>query len=184
MRRAFALLIAGLLLAGCGSDSPYEVKTVASTSEPTEARIIGEEAQFDVILADAVLRWRITEWVQAKEAHDEQVRLAVARRAEQDRAARAAARRASPRVSPEPDVQAAGTGRCGGDLPPCWVMMRESRGNPNAVNPTGCSGRGCYGKWQCDPRSCNGRGSEAEQDAEARRLWDGGRGCSHWNACG
>lgn len=77
----------------------------------------------------------------------------------------------------------AGSGRCGGDLPPCWVMMRESRGDPNAFNPTGCSGRGCYGKWQFDPRTGNGRGSEAEQDAEARRVWDDGRGCSHWNAC-
>lgn len=72
---------------------------------------------------------------------------------------------------------------CGGDLPPCWVMMRESGGDPNAYNPDGCGGAGCYGKWQCDPRTCDGTGSEAEQDAEARRVWDDGRGCQHWNAC-
>lgn len=76
------------------------------------------------------------------------------------------------------------SGRCGGDLPPCWVMMRESGGNPRAYNPTGCSGRGCYGKWQFDPRTGDGTGSEAEQDAEARRVWNHGKGCSHWNACG
>lgn len=76
-----------------------------------------------------------------------------------------------------------GTGACGGDLPPCWVMMRESGGNLNAYNPTGCGGRGCYGKWQCDPRTCSGRGTEAQQDAEARALWDGGRGCANWGAC-
>lgn len=76
-----------------------------------------------------------------------------------------------------------GTGACGGDLPPCWVMKRESGGNINAYNPTGCSGRGCYGKWQCDPRTCDGTGTEEEQDAEARRVWDNGRGCSHWAAC-
>lgn len=75
------------------------------------------------------------------------------------------------------------SGRCGGDLPPCWVMMRESRGDPGAHNPTGCNGRGCYGKWQFDPRTGDGTGTEAEQDAEARRVWDGGRGCQHWNAC-
>jgi hypothetical protein len=80
---------------------------------------------------------------------------------------------------------------CGGDLPPCWVLDRESGYNDgddftydiHAYNPSGCGRRGCYGKWQCDPRSCDGTGTEAEQDAEARRLWDGGRGCSHWGAC-
>lgn len=74
-------------------------------------------------------------------------------------------------------------------LPPCWVMQRESGGNPNAYNPTGCyerrtGHRGCTGKWQCSYSTCTGRGTEAEQDAEARALWDGGKGCSHWAACG
>lgn len=76
---------------------------------------------------------------------------------------------------------------CGGDLPPCWVLRRESGGDPNAYNPTGCyeaPGRvGCRGKWQCSTSTCSGTGSEAEQDAEARRVWDHGRGCSHWAAC-
>lgn len=73
---------------------------------------------------------------------------------------------------------------CGGDLPPCWVMLRESGGDIHAYNPTGCGGRGCRGKWQCDPHTCSGTGSEEQQDAEARALWDHGRGCAHWNACG
>lgn len=93
----------------------------------------------------------------------------------------------APRVThtPRPRVASAApaSGRCGGDLPPCWVMMRESRGDPEAYNPTGCNGRGCFGKWQCDPRTCDGTGTEAEQDAEARRIWDNGNGCSHWAAC-
>lgn len=76
-----------------------------------------------------------------------------------------------------------GSGACGGDLPPCWVMNRESRGNIHAYNPVGCGGDGCYGKWQCDPDSCDGTGTEAEQDAEAARLWNGGAGCANWNAC-
>lgn len=89
------------------------------------------------------------------------------------------------RGTPRPlrSTGSAESGRCGGDLPPCWVMNRESGGNPNAYNPTGCGGRGCYGKWQCDPHSCNGTGTEAQQDAAAAALWDHGRGCSHWAAC-
>lgn len=88
------------------------------------------------------------------------------------------------RIAPTPQP----SGRCGGDLPPCWVMMRESRGNPRAFNPTGCyhaddGSSGCYGKWQCDPRTCDGTGTEEEQDAEARRVWANGAGCSHWAAC-
>lgn len=86
------------------------------------------------------------------------------------------------------ELFAAATGRCGGDLPPCWVMMRESGGDIHAYNPTGCAndrlGPGCFGKWQCSRSTCDGTGTEEEQDAEARRVWDGGRGCHHWSACG
>lgn len=80
----------------------------------------------------------------------------------------------------------AGNHPCGPayDLPPCYVMMRESRGDINAYNPTGCGGRGCRGKWQCDPRTCSGTGTEEQQDAEARALWNHGAGCAHWSACG
>lgn len=84
-------------------------------------------------------------------------------------------------------VASNGPHACGGDLPPCWVMNRESGGNPNAYNPTGCAHkdgtRGCYGKWQCDPSTCNGTGTEAQQDAEAARVWDHGHGCANWDAC-
>lgn len=82
-------------------------------------------------------------------------------------------------------MRAAGVHPCGPqfDLPPCYVMQRESGGNINAYNPTGCGGRGCRGKWQCDPRTCSGTGTEEEQDAEARALWNHGAGCSHWAAC-
>lgn len=86
------------------------------------------------------------------------------------------------------------TGACGGDLPPCWVMMRESGGDPNAVNPPpyGCSGNGCYGKWQFDLTTSQALGyplpmnqyPESVQDEAARRLWNGGAGCAAWDACG
>lgn len=93
-------------------------------------------------------------------------------------------------VNPGP-VGAVGSGACGGSLPPCWVMMAESGGNPQAVNWGGCGGRNCYGKWQFDPLTSQGLGypgvmtdyDEATQDEAARTLWAGGAGCSHWAAC-
>lgn len=85
----------------------------------------------------------------------------------------------------------AGSGRCGGNLPSCSIMNNESGGNPNAVNASGCGGRGCYGKWQFDPKTSQGLGydkpmnqyPESVQDEAAAKLWAGGSGCSHWGAC-
>lgn len=36
------------------------------------------------------------------------------------------------------------SGQCGGNLPPCWIMMRESRGQIHAQNPDSSAS----GKWQ------------------------------------
>lgn len=99
----------------------------------------------------------------------------------------------TPRTLPpgiKPDESWA-SGACGGSLPPCWVMQRESRGNIRAINVGGCGGRGCYGKWQFDPLTSRGLGysltmdqyDEPVQDEAAATLWAGGRGCSHWGAC-
>lgn len=82
---------------------------------------------------------------------------------------------------------AAATGRCGGDLPPCYVMRRESGGNIRAKNPRSSAS----GKWQFIDSTWAGFGGyahasdapESVQDALARRLWAGGAGCSHWSAC-
>jgi hypothetical protein len=78
-------------------------------------------------------------------------------------------------------------GQCGGSLPPCWVMMRESRGDIRAENPTSSAS----GKWQFIDSTWAGYGGyrhaswapEKVQDDKARLLWAGGRGCSHWSAC-
>jgi hypothetical protein len=88
----------------------------------------------------------------------------------------------APAPAPEP-----ATGRCGGDLPPCWVMMRESGGNITAKNPTSSAS----GKWQFINSTWAGYGGYAEawmapesvQDGKARELWAGGAGCGHWSAC-
>lgn len=79
------------------------------------------------------------------------------------------------------------SGQCGGDLPPCWVMRRESRGDIRAENPRSTAS----GKWQFLDGTWGGFGGyshashapEQVQDARARQLWAGGRGCSHWSAC-
>lgn len=94
-------------------------------------------------------------------------------------------------TSEPPASASSGSGACGGDLPPCWVMRRESGGDPTAVNWTGCGGRGCYGKWQFDPRTAEAEGypgrmdlqPESVQDDLARQVWAGGAGCSAWAAC-
>lgn len=76
---------------------------------------------------------------------------------------------------------------CGGDLPPCYVKMRESGGDYNARNPTSTAS----GAWQFLDSTWAGFGGYPRaylappevQDERARQLWDGGRGCSHWSAC-
>lgn len=80
---------------------------------------------------------------------------------------------------------------CGGDLPYCSVLERESHGDPTAKNWSGCHRRGCFGLWQFDPRTWANYGgySRADlapagvQNEKARLLWAGGRGCSHWGVC-
>lgn len=94
--------------------------------------------------------------------------------------------------NPNPPQYPASYQPCGGtDYPPCYRVQSESRGDYNAYNPTGCGGRGCYGKWQfsgewacklglpCDLRFA----TPAEQDNAARLLWNHGTGCSNWSAC-
>lgn len=92
-----------------------------------------------------------------------------------------------PPPPPQPVVQAA-SGACGGDLPSCCIMMRESRGNPTVVNPSS----GASGKWQFMYTTWNhymgyetaAQAPEWVQDARARELWAGGAGASHWAGSG
>lgn len=80
---------------------------------------------------------------------------------------------------------------CGGDLPPCSVLRRESGGNPTARNP---SSSAC-GLWQFISSTWDGFGGYASacdapaevQNEKARLLWAGGAGCGHWaptDGCG
>ena len=89
---------------------------------------------------------------------------------------------------------------CGGDLPPCYVMQRESGGNPYAVNPghrgapyadPGDPWTHASGKWQDMPSTWNryhgypyaAAAPVSVQDDFNRLLWNHGAGCAHWQAC-
>lgn len=92
---------------------------------------------------------------------------------------------------------------CGGDLPPCYVLERESLmaddpprvWNGNCYMPTGslgqCGASTASGLWQFLRSTWNNFGGYINaadapvdvQNAKARQLWAGGRGCSHWAAC-
>lgn len=79
-----------------------------------------------------------------------------------------------PVTSPPVPAQDVSTGACGGDLPPCWIMMRESGGDIRAQNPDSSAS----GKWQMLDSTWAGYGGYAHakdapewvQDAKARTM--------------
>lgn len=119
------------------------------------------------------------------------------------------------RARTAPTVRSASVGRpaiaessirgfpCGGDLPPCKVLRRESMmavdpprvWNGNCYMPAGslgqCGRSTASGLWQALRSTWNRFGGYVNaadapvdvQNAFARMLWAGGRGCSHWAAC-
>lgn len=124
----------------------------------------------------------------AADLHQQQVAaFLVAAKANAD--AQARARQARSRTASTYRMAGTSTGHaCGGDLPPCCVMMRESRGNPTAVN----SSSGASGKWQFMPGTWNSYGGyssaaqapESVQDARARQVYAGGAGAGNWAGSG
>lgn len=160
MRRLIATTLIVLTLAAC---SPYDTPAAATAPPATTCdRACVEKTHRTYAFAAAVERARIQR-IYAFAAAVEQARLA---------------RLAYP------------AGQCGGSLPPCYVMRRESGGNIRAQNPRSTAS----GKWQfldSTWRRIPGTGGYAKarhapehvQDAAARWLWAGGRGCSHWSAC-
>lgn len=94
--------------------------------------------------------------------------------AERRQSEEAAAARRPTHTSARRSEGVSGGGRCGGDLPPCWIMMRESGGDPRAQNPTSSAS----GKWQMLDSTWAGYGGYAHasdapeevQDAKARTM--------------
>ncbi len=179
-----AIGFAGPVAPADGEGTPPTVTQTAThppSQVPREAarrRSDAEQARVLRAVADWITAENYRTFMAAAVAHDAEV----ARQA-QEKLDRAYEQRRKPAV-PAPQY---GSGRCGGSLPPCWVMMRESRGDIHAENPTSTAS----GKWQIVDGSWGGSGGyshasqapEAVQDERARQLWAGGAGCSHWSAC-
>jgi Transglycosylase-like domain len=191
-RMMLMTLVAVMTLGACGTDEPTEVNAATTTAlrappddgEPLVAR--AEEAQrvavVEYVYVTTLNYAAAVEQAKVDEVERQRVVAMLAANEERDRTD----------ANDRAESRALEGDRCGGALPPCWVLQRESRGDYGAVNPTGCSGRTCGGAWQFDPRTWDSYGGYARaedappdvQDAKAVELWAGGDGCSHWNACG
>lgn len=85
---------------------------------------------------------------------------------------------------------ASGSGACGGDLPPCRVMRRESGGDPTAIGRGQCGADDCYGKWQFDPDTAESLGYPRRMDLQPEEVQDQAArdlmardGCGQWSTC-
>lgn len=167
-QRVVACIIGfALLVAGCGAGT----KVVASAPSPPPTLI-----EYPITTTTTVLDFDLEDarYVQTVAA----IRFAAAHFARQRLLD---ATTADGTIAPARHSQQVqyGTGACGGDLPPCWVMMRESGGNIRAKNPSSSAS----GKWQMLDSTWNGYGGyahamdapESVQDAKARSL-----GICHW----
>lgn len=189
MAAAVIVTAATLTFGGATSAAPYPATTTTTQArtEPTAEQIAGWVAALK--RAEARRRHVADLFRRLHEHHVAELFRRLAAHAAAERA------RAAARAYPH--------GLCGGDLPPCYVMHRESRGDYRIWNggchaPYGwtgrrspCGGSTASGKWQMIRGTWARYGGylnaadapEKVQDAKARELWARGRGCSHWAAC-
>lgn len=151
--------------------------TLPATAEAAAAAVDAQKAaEVRVMNAIATAKADAKAAADAKANADAQAKAA-------DAKARAAAQAAAATAPPAP-VPVSVSGACGGSLPPCCVMMRESGGDPTAVNTSS----GASGKWQFMTSTWANYGGyptaasapESVQDEKAAQLWAGGAGAGHW----
>jgi len=181
----FAILMVTASSTSGRPDDSAKAKIVHQGAEPTPP------TKAEVAYTGKVKRWMRQSWIATVEANQFHKFITVVHDADvarQRAAARATVRhRTVQRAHHAPVAARFGSGACGGMLPPCYVMMRESGGSLTAQNPTSTAS----GKWQFLRGTWGGYGGYAEawlapesvQDARAAQLWAGGSGCSHWSAC-
>jgi hypothetical protein len=154
-------------------------------------------AQWAAVTAQTVERLEaeraaLEEQERVARAESERLALEAIEASERIRAEQAAA--ASPArsaVAVAPGPAPTSPGPCGGDYPPCQVAQRESGNSYTAINPGGCGGQGCYGRWQFSGAWAGKLGlpldltqaTPQQQDEAARLLWNHGAGCSNWSSC-
>jgi hypothetical protein len=130
----------------------------------------------DGVLAAANQAAEEARWIEGSNARQSELFLQAAAENQALEAQRAQSRKAPAR-----------TGRGGGGGGGCnpeSIVQRESKGDPNAVNPS--SGAG--GKYQFLPSTWSGYGGysraedapESVQDERFNEMWAGGAGSSHW----
>lgn len=76
---------------------------------------------------------------------------------------------------------------CGGTLPDCYILQRESKGDPTAQNPTSTAS----GLWQDLDSTWGGYDGfvhakdapAGTQNARNAEVWAGGAGASNWACC-
>lgn len=161
-----------------GDQVPHSTQTIGATAPMT----LPATAEAAASAVDAKNEANVRVMKAIAEA-DAQAKADAAAKAAADARARAEEKAAAAAVPPAP-VPVSVSGACGGSLPPCCVMMRESGGNPTAVNPSS----GASGKWQFMTATWANYGGyptaasapESVQDERAVQLWAGGAGAGHW----
>lgn len=187
--RAIPIVLSILAVAGCGRIAPKDWNSSAARIRPAAFVVLPARPQ----VVDPV---GAASWALAVRAEQERVWLVAVEAGMTAQKVREAPARASGRPSVPVAVTAA-QGRCGGSLPSCCTMERESHGNPYAVEPghagapsgdPGDPWHHASGKWQFMPETWNGyqgypyaaAAPEAVQDDKAREVFAGGAGASHW----
>jgi hypothetical protein len=143
-----------------------------SKERPAAATLFG----IDGALAAAIQAAEEARWIEGSNARLMELFLQAAAENQALEAQRAQSRKAPARTGRG--------GGGGGSCDPESIVQRESKGDPNAVNPS--SGAG--GKYQFLPSTWSGYGGysraedapESVQDERFNEMWAGGAGSSHW----